>query len=198
MFLWRQASSTYELLIAEVFLRRTNAASVEPTYRNFLSHYPTIDEFAQARKSVLLLLVRRLGLNWRADNLVSLSEYFRTNGTYIPLSIDELERLPGVGPYIARSVLINVAGHHAAAVDSNVVRVVCRIFGYSEDDRLRRNQKFQNFVDDLVPKVAVREFNYALLDFAAIQCKKERPLCFGCPFNETCAVPSGRKRLRFE
>lgn len=197
-FLWRQTNDIYQLLIAELLLRRTNAPAVEPVYREFLEKYPSAERFACADPAELSILVRRLGLNWRAENLVSLSRDFRLNGWRLDASVDELARLPGVGPYVSRAVLLCAAHQQSVPVDSNVVRVLCRYFGFIESDSLRRNKAFQRFADSLLPtETLARMFHYALLDLAASTCRPANPRCETCPLHEVCKFRKKTKPKKF-
>jgi A/G-specific adenine glycosylase len=185
-FRWRQTSDTYELVIAELLLRRTNAAAVELVYDDFLSKYPDPSSFCNAKPRELAKLVRRLGLNWRADNMVALAQHVRDHGWDYNASTEELARLPGIGPYVSRAVLVASAGVSTTPIDTNVVRVLCRYFGIPESDNLRRNKTFQAFADSLVPSKFERQFHYALLDLAAMICRPRKPECNRCPLSQSC------------
>jgi A/G-specific adenine glycosylase len=186
-FNWRHTSNPYELLIAEIFLRRTNARSAHRVYQEFLLNYPTVESFTGAKESKVQESIASLGLSWRTKNVLELSEYLKETNEVIPTTLEGLSELPGVGPYIARAMLVNLYGASYVAVDSNVVRILCRFFGFVEDDRLRRHRKFQVFADRLVVGVDSKELNYALLDFAAAICTRVSPKCSSCVLNTKCA-----------
>lgn len=195
-FLWRKSNDAYEVLIAELLLRRTNAEAVRKVYVQFLSQFPDCTAFAHSKAQRIRTLVQPLGLSWRAENIVELSKHFRIHGSAVPQSIEDLYRLPGVGPYVARAVLINTLNWSAVAIDTNVLRVLCRYFGFQYTDNLRRNKSFQQFADSLLFGQSVREFNYALLDFASAICKSS-PQCDLCPLSTGCKYfRGGRQRDR--
>lgn len=172
--------------MAELLLRRTNAPAAQVIYNEFIERYPSALMLSKGDRREIEGLVRRLGLNWRAQNVVQLADYFLIHEPSVPYTLEELAELPGVGPYVARAVLINCCNFSAVAVDSNVVRVVCRFFGLTESDSLRRNKGFQEMADKLILGSNARSFNYALLDFASSVCKAREPRCKGCPLAERC------------
>ncbi len=184
-FLWRQTDNRYEILIAEILLRRTNATAVAKIYADFLREFPIPTALAKADASSIELIANRLGLFWRGKNLSELSLFFRDGGK-IPKNLDGLLKLPGVGPYVARAVMVNAVGDAHIPVDSNVVRAICRFLGIPGQDAYRRNRKFQDLADSFLGDVPPRAFNYALLDFAAGVCVPVRPKCPICPLSKYC------------
>lgn len=185
-FKWRTCEEAYEVLIAELLLRRTNAKAAQKIFLEFLKHFPTAEEFSRGDARKIEELVLGAGLNWRAQNIVSLSKYFAENGTDIPADIIQLQQLPGIGPYVARAVSINCYGLKAVAIDSNIVRLLCRYMGIKINDGLRRNNEFQKHADNLVHKDSARSVNYALLDFSAAICTPHNPKCDVCPVASKC------------
>ncbi len=192
-FSWRESSDPYAILIAELLLRRTNAPAAQTVYREFLKEYPTIQAFSKGKPATIEALVCRLGLNWRAQNMVELARYLEENDNFIPETVDELCKLPGVGPYVARAVMVNCHELSTVPIDSNVVRVVCRFFGIPESDSLRRNKRFQQAVDVLVSQTPPRAFNFALLDLASMICRSKKPKCGICPISPSCLRVSGER-----
>lgn len=186
-FSWRHSSSSYEILIAEVLLRRTNAAAVEKVYKEFLSKYPTLFDFASAKPRDIKQLVQGLGLHWRAENIVSLSADLKKIGK-IPNSLSDLLKLPGVGPYVARAVLVNSQQVDTVPIDTNVVRVICRYLGMAKRDSFRRHKKFQVLTESMMATENSREFNFALLDLAAAICRPLSPKCSICPLSSECVT----------
>lgn len=186
-FPWRETENPYRIMLAEILLRRTNARSVLPVYLEFIARYPSLTDFRVARAKNIKRLTASLGLSWRAKNLVALSRDLKKRDvSMVPLDLDELLALPGVGPYVARAILINACNKPAVAVDSNVVRVVCRFHGMEMSDNLRRKKSFQEFCDSLISQSRPRLFNYALLDLAASICRPAHPDCNACPLNRSC------------
>lgn len=185
-FPWRDTSDPYELLMAELLLRRTNAPAASAVYTDFLQKYPSAVALSKGKAGDIERICRRLGLNWRAKNVVELARYLRHNCAVLPDTIDGLSELPGVGPYVARAVMVNCHHLKTVPVDTNVVRVLCRFLGLTESDNLRRNKHFQELADSFLGSAPVRFFNFALLDFAASVCRPKEPKCTSCPLAINC------------
>lgn len=179
-FPWRNPQRKWHGLIAEVLLQRTNAEAVVPVFEKFCRRFPTIDEFAKATEEEIADLIRPLGLRKRAALLDDLGEELAGRGG-IPTDRDELEDLPGVGPYTAGAWLSLHQGEGASIVDSNVVRWLCRLIGRDFDRSTRRKNWLIDLSDEMTPDDQAREFNYAVLDFTRQVCTPKNPACGKCP-----------------
>jgi A/G-specific adenine glycosylase len=177
--------NVYELVIAETFLRRTNATAAEKVYVEFLRRFPGPEALGGASNEDIEEIIKPLGLAWRAENLKDLAQHFR-HSPKIPNSISALQKMPGIGPYIARAVLVNSLQLKAVPVDSNIVRVLSRCAGIIPSDNLRRNKNFQILADSFLESPHFKETNYALLDLAALVCRPSNPKCSQCPLVTMC------------
>jgi len=192
-FPWRKTRDPYEIFIAELLLQKTQATMVEKTYNHFLHNFPNIRVLSTAKVSEVRKIVGRLGLSYRAARLVKIAKLIETEheGRF-PRKLDDLLKLPGVGPYVANAVLCFAFNKPALIVDSNVMRVMSRYSGiYFEKDFRERFEK----VLKIVPS---RKFNLALIDFAALICTPRGPKCVECPIEnlcEKCAI--NRKNWKF-
>ncbi len=187
-FPWRLTENPYHILVAEVMLHRTQAKQVIPVYERFVEAYPDITSLAQTSLSDLHAILHSLGLHWRINLLhkMAIEIVVRYDGE-IPREKRDLVSLPGVSDYIASAVRCFAWNLPEALIDTNTVRVVCRLIGLETRDSLRRNRRFQNIMRILVDEDDPRTYNYALLDLAAIVCNKRRPpQCHICPLNELC------------
>jgi A/G-specific adenine glycosylase len=168
-------------------LHRTNARQVVPSYLEFEKKYPTLRVLSKAPDREIYEFFSRLGLDWRARNVVHLIHDLnhRFKGV-IPRTVSDLKLLPGVGEYIAKAVACYAFGDAVAPIDTNVVRVTSRLFGlpYSPDSG-RRRKDVRLVADTLVSSGHPKELNLALLDFAAIVCRP-KPKCNLCPLRTQC------------
>ena len=190
-FPWRETRDPYKVLVAEFFLQRTPADRVAAFLPEFLAKFPSPQELAVASLSHLEELGRKLGLKkrmqWLLDSMRVLNQkYFGS----IPDDKRELMALPGVGEYTASAVLCFGFGRETPIVDTNVIRVLTRVFGLFEANR-RGSSAVKNIALKLLPKGQAVEYNEALLDFAAIVCKKS-PLCEACPIARWCSYLEGK------
>jgi A/G-specific adenine glycosylase len=111
-----------------------------------------------------------------------------------PETMAELLRLPGVGMYTSAAWLSLHRGKRAVIIDANVARWHSRVTGlpYNRDPRHVRWVK--ELADDLTPRRAFRQYNYAVLDFTMTICLPRNPRCDACPVLSECRY--GQERLR--
>jgi A/G-specific adenine glycosylase len=193
-FPWRESSDPYKVFVAEVLLHRTRADQVVPLYQAAVKQYPTVAALAAADRDAVHRLLHSGGLRWRIDGLLEAVRQIehRFEGV-IPQGRAELETLPGVGHYIATAVRCFAYEQPDAIVDTNTVRVVARLYGQEIKDNLRRNKTFRMLIENLLDDDQAKDFNYALLDLAALVCTPKEPECGECPVVEFCEY--GRARL---
>lgn len=186
-FPWRYRSDPYQVIIAELMLRRTQARQVVPVYNKFINDFPDVRSLALASLEDLKEYLRPLGLSWRTANFEAMAgEIIERYAGKIPENRTDLLALPGVGPYVADAVRIFAFGEVATLADTNTVRVAARYFGFDYNQESRRKQSVIGAVSLLVDHKKPAESNYALLDFAAIVCKSLKPEHSVCPLSEHC------------
>ena len=191
-FPWRDGLPVWQALIVEVMLQRTRAEQVAPTFNRFRQRFPSLAALASVSEADLMALMEPLGLRWRARRLhLLVREIVRLNGE-MPRDQSTLETLPGVGPYAAAATLSLHANRRAVLIDSNIVRVLCRVVGATCDAETRRRRWLRDLADALTPPRGHRAYNYALLDLAALVCLPRSPRCDECPILRWCVTGSGR------
>ena len=169
--------------MSEVMLRRTRAAQVVAVYAQVLREYPSAKKLATATESDIRELLYPLGLAWRAGNVAAMASELGSYYSYrVPTDPTQLRRLTGVGEYVANAVACFAAGKPVLIVDTNVVRVIGRIFGLSLKGEARRRKEMKDAAAACLHRKRPADYNYALLDFAALVCRARNPLCDDCPF----------------
>ena len=199
-FPWRDPRSTpYQILIAELLLKRTTAVAASRLYPPFLHKYPTLRELAMASEDELTRDLVTVGLYvQRAKTIVQLCQYIdeHESGT-VPASLERLKMVPGLGDYSARAILS--FGHRvpAAVVDANVARILHRVFQTAMPRRPSQGL-LQSVADSLMPKRGKNHqmYNFGLLDIGALVCRYVNPKCDACPLRGLCDYASGGDRLQ--
>ena len=179
--------SPYEVLIAEVLLKRTTATAAANAYVGFLVRFPSIQALNKAPQEDVADALSSVGLQQqRARSLKAMAKHLveREQGQ-IPNDLQQLLRVPGVGHYSARAVLSFAFGIPSAIVDSNVERVFQRLFLYSLPNRPALSLH-QTIADSILPTEQHREFNWGMLDLAALVCRPALPRCSECPLTNVC------------
>jgi A/G-specific adenine glycosylase len=186
-YVWRRKKDPYGVLMAEIMLQRTRADQVEPVYLDFIEKFPNAQELRKATEEEIGEYFGRLGLLWRAKLVKRLVEEIvdKFDGE-IPKDRDLLLSLPAVGEYIADAVLCFASDEDVAVVDSNVCRIIGRVFDLKARGEARKDPKYRQVVDKILPSGKAKEFNWALIDLGALICKPNRPLCGLCPLERLC------------
>ena len=187
-FPWRSPGrAPYEVLIAEVLLKRTTASAVARVYESFLAQFCSVQGIAHADAEMVASALSTVGLQrQRAKAIKALAEYLvEEEGGDVPRDLLSLLKVPGLGEYSARAVLSFGLGVPVGVLDANVERVLHRVFQSSLSDRPSR-PVLQALVNALLPEAAHREFNFGLLDLGALVCRYVEPRCEQCPLGGLC------------
>ncbi len=185
---WRKTSDPYKILVSEIMLQQTQVERVIPKYEEFLQKYPTLEALAHAPLEEVRETWYPLGYNIRPVRLHSIArEAVEKYGGKIPDDADALQGLKGVGRYTAGAVLSFAFGQQAPILDTNVRRVLHRVFTGQGDAKTYRAQKdLWELSEALIPRGKAYDFNQALMDFGATMCTARKPLCLLCPMNDIC------------
>ncbi len=184
---WRDPSTTpFEVLIAEYMLQQTSVEQVLGVYEEFVEKYPTPASLVEADTDELGEDIEPLGLHKRTAYIERASEQIiGQHDGEVPDTLDELLDLHGVGEYTAASVLAHAYDGDVAAVDTNVARILSRVFGRETGDEPDARENWE-LADRLAPSGRCGDFVHALIDFGASVCTASKPRCEGCPVNELC------------
>lgn len=179
---WRRTRDPYRILVSEVMLQQTQVDRVVPKYREFLRRYPSLEALARAHVAEVREVWYPLGYNARPVRLWQIARtVLAEHGGRLPAERARLLRLPGIGPYTAGALLSFAFGRRAALLDTNVRRVLQRVFfGRPVSDRA-----LWALAERLLPRRAY-DYNQALMDFGALICTARRPRCDRCPLTDLC------------
>ena len=185
---WRNTSDPYHILVSEIMLQQTQVDRVIPKYHEFLARYPTFEDLARARARDVTETWRPLGYYRRARSLhgIARETVARYDGR-LPDDGANLRRMRGIGRYTAGAILAFAHGQDAALVDTNVRRVLGRVFlGSRGIKRLRGQKAMWDLAESLVPAGRAYDYNQALMDFGATWCTARKPKCSRCPMKAFC------------
>ena len=128
---WRRTRDAYRILVSELMLQQTQVSRVVPKYHEFLRTFPSLGHVARATPERVMEAWSGLGYYARARNLHKLAAHVTSDGrrrAKLPSEPHELRALPGIGAYTAGAVASFAYGKRAALVDTNVARVLSRVF----------------------------------------------------------------------
>jgi A/G-specific adenine glycosylase len=187
---WRQTRDPYRILVSEVMLQQTQVDRVLPKYHQWIEKYPTLGALAAAPENEVTEAWRPLGYNIRPRRLHAIArESVARYGGELPGDEETLRSFKGIGEYTAGAVLSFAFGQRAAIVDTNVARVLFRVFvgrGDTKSHAMRRH--LWNVSRTVLPMRHVFDFNQALMDFGATLCTARKPQCPVCPLRTGCAT----------
>lgn len=187
-FPWRKKNiNNYKKIIAEVLLQRTRAETVAIYFPRFLSKYPSWESITNSKRITIESFLKPFGLyKLRSRQILKLSsEIVKKKGRF-PRDLSSLLAIPGIGQYNANAIMLLVHEKPFPLIDVNMARFVERIFGPRKLADIRDDPFLQKLCLRIVNHKKAKEINWAILDFAALVCRKREPLCFNCIFKMKC------------
>lgn len=183
---WRRTSDPYKILVSEVMLQQTQVDRVIPKYHEFLERFPSFEALARAHPDEVKKTWYPLGYNIRPLRLHSIArETVARYGGQLPRDPGELLSFKGIGRYTAGAIRAFAFGEDAPILDTNVMRVLHRVFVATGDPKRQKNLLW-SLSEALIPKGKGYDFNQALMDFGAMVCTARDPYCLLCPMKDLC------------
>src|SRR5262245_64885159 len=195
---WRRTDDPYHILVSEVMLQQTQVDRVLPKYHEWLEKYPSLEALAAAPEQDVSDTWRPLGYNIRPRRLHAIArESVERYGGELPSDEATLRSFKGIGEYTAGAVRSFAFGQRAAILDTNVARVLFRVFiGRGNPKSHAMRKQLWALSAALVPHKQVFDFNQGLMDFGATVCVARKPRCTECPMTRMCrsfpTLSSGR------
>ena len=185
---WRKTDDPYHILVSEIMLQQTQVDRVLPKYTEWLQKYPSFDALATAPEHEVTETWYPLGYNIRPRRLQSIArEAVAKYGGALPSDHETLLSFKGIGEYTAGAIRSFAFRQRAAILDTNVARVLFRVFVATGDPKSHAMKRhLWSLSETLVPKRHVFDFNQALMDFGAMVCVARNPKCLVCPMSRSC------------
>src|SRR5678816_817243 len=185
---WRRTRDPYRVLVSEIMLQQTQVDRVLPKYEEWLDRYPSFAALAAAEEREVINTWYPLGYNIRPRRLQAIARESieRFDGT-LPDDEATLRSFKGIGAYTAGAVMSFAFGKRAAILDTNVARVLYRVFvarGNHKDHSMDR--QLWEISRTVLPFRNVFDFNQALMDLGAMVCTARKPKCDVCPMRTKC------------
>ena len=188
---WRHTRDPYKIIISEVMLQQTQVSRVLPKYDEFLYFFPEVYDLAKSSTSKVLKAWKGMGYNRRALYLKKIAETI-VNDYKGEFPEDEklLIKLPGVGMYTARAILVFAFGNDLAMVDTNIRQIITHFFF---GGNIQKPSIIQGVADQLLPKGQSWKWHQALMDYGAIEMQKVKGRRKKPARNATQSVAGGAK-----
>ena len=191
---WRATRDPYRVLVSETMLQQTQVSRVLDYYDLFLSRFPSLDALAQASPKRVREVWEGLGYYARARNLHALSRQVDE----LPRDTAALRALPGVGRYTAGAVASFAYEQREALIDTNVARVLKRVFAPRADFKSSKGQKkLWAIAEAILPATGKQTWthNQALMELGALVCTARIAHCERCPVRGYCKSGKGERGM---
>ena len=182
---WRRTRDPYRVLVSEAMLQQTQVSRVVDYYDRFLKRFPTLGALAKAPPKRVRESWEGLGYYARARNLHALSR----SVAELPADLEELRKLPGVGPYTAGAIASFAFEQRAPLVDTNVARVLTRAFAPRADFKTSSgSRKLWTIAEAILPRDGKSTWlhNQAVMELGALICTARIAHCQQCPVRKHC------------
>ncbi|MCA8931832.1 MAG: A/G-specific adenine glycosylase, partial [Rhodospirillaceae bacterium] len=188
---WRaepgRRADPYHVWISEIMLQQTTVAAVADYFVRFTQHWPTVADLAAAPLDDVLTQWAGLGYYARARNLHRCAQAVAARGGRFPETPQELQELPGIGPYTAAAVAAIAFDHPVVPVDGNVERVTARMFAIATPLPTAK-PALRAAATAFAGNERPGDMAQALMDLGATVCTPRQPRCVLCPWQEACAA----------
>jgi A/G-specific adenine glycosylase len=185
---WKGEKDPYKIWLSEIILQQTRVAQGWEYYNRFIATFPDVKKLAKASNEKVFKLWEGLGYYTRCKNLIATAKLIaKEKEGVFPDTYTEIISLKGIGPYTAAAIASFAYNLPHAVVDGNVFRVLSRFFGIeTPTDSTTGKKLFTALAEELLDKTEPGIYNQAIMDFGAVICKPQSPLCVSCPLINKC------------
>ena len=185
---WKGERDPYRIWLSEIILQQTRVEQGRDYYEKFIKTFPTIKHLAKATDEKVFKLWEGLGYYSRCKNLLATARSIvQEHNAIFPNDYEEIKKLKGIGPYTAAAIASFAFDKPFAVVDGNVQRILSRYFGITTPtDSASGKKLFIDLAQALLDKERPAIYNQAIMDFGAVICKPQNPLCTRCTQRKDC------------
>lgn len=164
---WRTTINPYYILVSEIMLQQTQVVRVVEKYEQFIKKFPTIHALADSSQNAVLRMWQGLGYNRRGLFLHQAAKIIakKYNGV-VPLEVELLQKLPGIGPYTAVAVTVFAGQQSRVCIETNIRRVfIYHFFGNKKN--IADAEIFPIIEKTIAKEKNPRQWYWALMDYGA-------------------------------
>lgn len=178
--------SVFQLLVATMLSAQCTDKRVNMVTPELFRHYPDAKTMAQAEADDVLQYISSVSYpNAKAKHLVEMARMLMSdfNGE-VPQTMDDLQRLPGVGRKTANVIQAVAYGKGAMPVDTHVFRVSHRMGLVSQ--KANTPLKVEMELRKNIAEDVLADAHHWLLLHGRYVCQSRKPKCDVCPFTTFC------------
>lgn len=196
---WRADQDPYHVWISEIMLQQTRVDTVIGYYYRFMEQFPSIQSLAESDEQKLLKVWEGLGYYSRARNMkVAAQQIVKEHNGQFPTTVEDIKALKGVGPYTAGAIASIAFQLPEPAIDGNVMRVVSRLFGITDDIAKSKSRKtFDLATRKILSQEKPGDMNQAFMDLGSSICTPVNPKCETCPLQAFCFAKKESRQSEF-
>jgi A/G-specific adenine glycosylase len=197
---WQQERTPYRVWVSEIMLQQTQVATVIPYFERFMARFPDVQALAGASQDEVLHLWTGLGYYARGRNLHKAARaVVDDHGGEFPVrSLEALAALPGIGRSTAGAIIAQSTDRRATILDGNVKRSLSRLHAVEGwPGRPAVECRLWALAEHFTPGERLVDYTQAMMDFGATLCRRGRPVCVRCPFNDVCLAHERGEERRF-
>jgi len=185
---WRKTADPYKIWLSEIILQQTRIEQGLKYYLKFIDNYPDINSLAKANEEQILKLWQGLGYYSRARNMHKTARVIvdKYHGNF-PDNYSDIINLKGIGDYTVAAIVSFAYNQVYPVIDGNIMRFLSRFHEIKTAVNSAKGKK-QLFAlaSELIDQEQPGEFNQAMMEFGALQCKPHNPDCKKCIFQSEC------------
>ena len=185
-------STPFELLVATILSAQSTDVMVNKCTQELFPVANTPESIAAMTEEELFPYIKRCGFfNTKGRHILETARILATQyAGEVPASIEELQKLPGVGRKTANVVASNAFGIPAIAVDTHVFRVSNRIGLASAKNVEKTEEQLQK----AIPREDWTQAHHWLIYHGRQICDARKPKCEICPLSHLCLYYQGGKQ----
>ncbi|HHV21933.1 MAG TPA: A/G-specific adenine glycosylase [Propionibacterium sp.] len=186
---WRDPTcSAWGVLVSEFMLQQTPVARVLEPWRRWIERWPTPGALAMEPAGEAIRAWGRLGYPRRALRLHAAAAIIDDrHGGEVPSDVATLRELPGVGEYTAAAVASFAFGQAHPVLDTNVRRVLARVFEGVEFPSKTPTAAERGLAARVMPTSGAARWAAGSMELGALICTAAKPRCTSCPIAGHCA-----------
>lgn len=176
----------YRVWLSEVMLQQTTVAAVKSYFVKFTTLWPTVTDLAAAKDADVMAAWAGLGYYARARNLLKCARVIAHDYDAIfPNTREELQALPGIGPYTSAAIAAIAFDLPETVLDGNVERVMARLH-LVETPLPTAKPELMELAKTLTSAERPGDYAQAVMDLGATVCTPKSPTCGICPWHAPC------------
>ena len=184
--------SPYQLLVAVILSAQCTDKRVNLTTPSVFERYPDVESLSKAEFDDLFPLIRSISYpNNKTRHLINMARMVvhEFEGR-IPMTVDALVRLPGVGRKTANVVTSVIDSQPNMAVDTHVFRVAARL-GLTW--RAKNPLQAERQLVAHIPAELVHKAHHWLILHGRYVCTARKPACDRCELKDVCPYHARQK-----